>query len=104
MLDTSYYKVTREIAQRSGLINVRYRTQDGFYILDNNDLSRIRIKSSEYLTGLQGVQPISKEEAKAIIEQNGYKMGAAPMVEDIKQSVLENAVQNIANKVDGFKV
>ena len=75
MVDSAFYLVTREIAMRSGVIEGRYRTQDGRFILDNKDLSRIRFTTDEYISGLQGVEKIDEMQAKTLIAQNGYKMG-----------------------------
>lgn len=76
MVDTAIYLVPEEIARRCDCIKDRYRTQDGRYIVWNKDLAKIRLKSDEYLTGLQGIEKIEKSEAEALIRQNGYAMGA----------------------------
>ena len=74
-LDTAFYLVTRDIAIRSGLVDVRYRTLDGRFILDNKDLSRVRFTTNEYVSGLKGVEKISEAEAQTLIAQGGYKKG-----------------------------
>ena len=74
-LDTAFYLVTRDIAIRSGLVDVRYRTLDGRFILDNKDLSRVRFTTDEYISGLKGVEKISEDEAQTLIAQGGYKKG-----------------------------
>lgn len=74
-LDTAFYLVTRDIAIRSGLVDVRYRTLDGRFILDNKDLSRVRFTTDEYISGLKGVEKISEAEAQTLIAQGGYKKG-----------------------------
>lgn len=74
-LDTAFYLVTRDIAIRSGLVDVRYRTLDGRFILDNKDLSRVRFTTDEYVSGLKGVEKISEDEAQTLIAQGGYKKG-----------------------------
>ena len=74
-LDTAFYLVTRDIAIRSGLVDVRYRTLDGRFILDNKDLSRVRFTTDEYISGLKGVEKISESEAQTLIAQGGYKKG-----------------------------
>ena len=48
-LDIAFYKVTEDIAKRSGLILERYRTKDMHWILDNKDLGRVRFTSDEYI-------------------------------------------------------
>ena len=74
-LDTAFYLVTRDIAIRSGLVDVRYRTLDGRFILDNKDLSRVRFTTDEYVSGLAGVEKITEAEAQTLIAQGGYKKG-----------------------------
>lgn len=74
-LDTAFYLVTRDIAIRSGLVDVRYRTLDGRFILDNKDLSRVRFTTDEYISGLKGVEKITEAEAQTLIAQGGYKKG-----------------------------
>ena len=74
MLDVAFYLVTEDIAQRSGLIGQRYITKDGRYILDNKDLSRVRFTTDEYISGLSGVEKITNERAKELIQENGYLM------------------------------
>jgi hypothetical protein len=74
-LDTAFYLVTRDIAIRSGLVDVRYRTLDGRFILDNKDLSRVRFTTDEYVNGLAGVEKITEAEAQTLIAQGGYKKG-----------------------------
>lgn len=74
-LDTAFYLVTKEIAIRSGLIDVRYRTLDNRFILDNKDLSRVRFTTDEYVNGLDGVEKITETEAQTLIAKGGYKKG-----------------------------
>lgn len=96
-LDTAFYLVTRDIAIRSGLVDVRYRTLDGRFILDNKDLSRVRFTTDEYVSGLAGVEKISESEAQTLIAQGGYKKGLGvenPNIElptvDKEETVVEN--------------
>lgn len=74
-LDTAFYLVTKEIAIRSGLVDVRYRTLDNRFILDNKDLSRVRFTTDEYVSGLKGVEKITEAEAQTLIARGGYKKG-----------------------------
>lgn len=74
-LDTAFYLVTRDIAIRSGLVDVRYRTLEGKFILDNKDLSRVRFTTDEYVSGLAGVEKITEAEAQTLIARGGYKKG-----------------------------
>lgn len=76
MLETATYLVTKEIAIRSGLISSRYRVADGRFVLNNRDLSRVRFSPDEYINGLEGVEKISSEQAKTLIRQNNFRLGA----------------------------
>ena len=75
MVDITFYLVTQAIAQRSGVIESRYRIKDGRFVLDNKDLSYIRFTPDEYIDGLKGVEKVSKDDAMLLIKENGYKMG-----------------------------
>jgi len=90
-LDTAFYLVTKEIAQRSGLIDVRYRTLDNRFILDNKDLSRVRFTTDEYVSGLQGVEKISESEAQTLIAKGGYKKGLMKDSSPITESIVNEA-------------
>ena len=75
-LEIAFYKVTEDIAIRSGLIAERYRTSDNeHWILDNKDLSRVRFTADEYINGLSGVEKITENEAETLIALGGYKFG-----------------------------
>lgn len=81
MVDIAFYVVSESIARRSGVIEQRYRTKDGRFILDNKDLSRIRFTAQEYTQGLSGVVMVTKQEAYALIRQNNYAMGLPNVVQ-----------------------
>ena len=75
-LEIAFYKVTEDIAIRSGLIAERYRTADNeHWILDNKDLSRVRFTADEYINGLSGVEKITENEAETLIALGGYEFG-----------------------------
>jgi hypothetical protein len=73
--EAANYLVTRDIALRSGFINTRHRTKDGYFILNDRDLSCVRFTVDEYVNGLSGVKKISKAEAKKLIRENNYAIG-----------------------------
>jgi hypothetical protein len=83
MIDIAFYLVTKDIAQRAGLVGERYIAPDGRYILDNKDLARIRFSTDEYVSGLQGVEKITQAQAKTLIAQGGYNMGEKNNVEEV---------------------
>ena len=105
-LDTAFYLVTKDIAIRSGLVDVRYRTLDGRFILDNKDLSRVRFTTDEYVSGLDGVEKITEAEAQTLIAKGGYKKGlATEYVGQTSNSEEEPISEEVSgeetNKVDG---
>lgn len=73
--EAANYLVTRDIALRSGFISTRHRTKDGYFILNDRDLSCVRFTVDEYVNGLSGVEKISKAEAKKLIRENNYAIG-----------------------------
>jgi hypothetical protein len=73
--NNAIYLVSRDIAIRSGLIQIRYRIADGRFVLNNKDLSYVRFTPDEYINGLAGVERTSEEIAARLIAENGYKMG-----------------------------
>ena len=95
MLETATYLVTKEIAIRSGLISSRYRVADGRFVLNNRDLSRVRFSPDEYINGLEGVEKISSEQAKTLIRQNNFRLGAEveepAVAEETETTETENA-------------
>ena len=82
-LEIAFYKVTEDIAIRSGLIAERYRTADNkHWILDNKDFSRVRFTADEYINGLSGVEKITENEAETLIALGGYKFGYEGLDDD----------------------
>ena len=89
-LEIAFYKVTEDIAIRSGLIAERYRTADNeHWILDNKDLSRVRFTADEYINGLSGVEKITENEAETLIALGGYKFGYEGLDDDGNVVVVE---------------
>lgn len=75
MVDIAFYLVSVDVAQRSGLQDERYVTKDGRLVLDNKDLTRIQLTSQEFVTGLNGIELITKEEASRLMAENSYQLG-----------------------------
>jgi hypothetical protein len=86
MMDSATYLVTREIAERSGLIDTRYRIADGRFVLNDRDLARVRFTPDEYISGLQGVEKVSTQEAELLIARNNYTMGLNDVVAPITET------------------
>ena len=107
-LDTAFYLVTKEIAIRSGLIDVRYRTLDGRFILDNKDLSRVRFTTDEYISGLKGVEKITEAEAQTLIAQGGYTKGLvvdnSSFGNNGKEEEKETPIENVESDTESGKI
>lgn len=71
-----YYSASADIARRTGVINSRYRTKDGRFILSDKDLGRARLVMTpeEYINGMD-VTPLTDGQAKKLIAQNDYQLG-----------------------------
>lgn len=81
-ITTTTFLVTKEVAERSGLLNFRYRVADGRFVLDNKDLARIRLTAEELVSGISGIEKTSASEAKKLIAKNGFKMGTSNIGEN----------------------
>lgn len=85
-LDSAFYLVTQDIAQRAGVIGRRYKTRDGNYIVDNKDLSHVRFTTDEYMSGLSGIiKKITEQEASLLIAQGGYDKSEPEAVDEGEQ-------------------
>lgn len=100
-LEIAFYKVTEDIAIRSGLIAERYRTSDNeHWILDNKDLSRVRFTADEYINGLSGVEKITENEAETLIALGGYKFGYEGL-DDGRNVVVDEQEETISPEDNG---
>ena len=100
-LEIAFYKVTEDIAIRSGLIAERYRTADNeHWILDNKDLSRVRFTADEYINGLSGVEKITSNEAETLIALGGYKFGYEGLDDD-RNVVVDEQEETISQEDTG---
>ena len=72
MIDQGFYLADRSIAERAGVLESAYVTKDGRFVLDSQALKFVRLTPAEFVTGLQGVEKISYEEAKSLIVAGGY--------------------------------
>ena len=101
-LEIAFYKVTEDIAIRSGLIAERYRTSDNeHWILDNKDLSRVRFTADEYINGLSGVEKITENEAETLIALGGYKFGYEGLVDEQEETISPEDTVNVEKVLGG---
>lgn len=96
MRTTKYYKVMPSVAERAGVAEIRYRTEDGMMILNEQDVRMVRLEPEEYLSGV--VEAIlTEEEAALLIEQGGRKMGLP--VEESTEEVSDEIVSEVTEDV-----
>lgn len=81
--------MTLEVALRAGSVENKYRTADGRFILDTRALRSIRLTSDEYVTGIQGVEVLTPQEADEMIAAGGYKMGLPEETVSEAETVVE---------------
>lgn len=74
MREMKYLKVSADIARRAGVIDVRHRTADGEFIVNESDLRMVRFDPEEYVRGIAG-QVLTEQEAAKLIEAGGNKIG-----------------------------
>lgn len=82
MRTTKYFLVKPGVAERAGVLNQRYHTQDGLMVLNEQDMAKVRLKPEEYLTGVVE-QVVSEDEAAQLIEQADRVLG--PLVKEQEQ-------------------
>ena len=104
MVEIGFYLVTEAIARRAGVIDSRYRTQDGRFVLDDKDLSFIRLTPDEYLTGLQGIEKVTKQEALSEIQMENYQMGAQEVQQPVAGEQPAEASSEPAESVENTEV
>lgn len=73
MREMKYLKVSADIARRAGVIDVRHRTADGEFIINESDLRMVRFEPEEYVKGIAG-QVLTEQEAAKLIEAGGNKI------------------------------
>lgn len=101
-IDIKFYKVPRAIAQRAGVLDIRYRTKDGMFLLDNKDLLRVRMTSEEIETGLQGIVKITSAEAKRLQVENGFRMGDDGIEFNTNPEPVESVIPAITENTEGI--
>lgn len=82
------FSVSADVARRSGLISVRYRTADGRFVLTDRDLQRVYLEGDEFVDGLDAVR-LTQEEAERLVAENNFQMGEATDEETVQAENLE---------------
>lgn len=86
-----YLKVSADIAKRAGVIDVRHRTADGDFIVNESDLRMIRFEPEEYVRGIAG-QVLSEQEAARLIEAGGNQIGEEVQNEESNELPAEDSL------------
>ena len=63
----NFFKVYADIRQSCGVVDVRHRTADGEFIINESDLRMVRFEPEEYVRGIAG-QVLTEQEAAKLIE------------------------------------
>lgn len=76
MKEKIYFTASADLVRRAGIIASRYRTKDGRYVIDGDDLAKVSMVMTpyDYIHGIDVIQ-VSEIEAKNLIAENGYQMG-----------------------------
>lgn len=89
MNDSMIYLATRRVAERTGTIRNIYRVADGRFVVSGRTLKKLALTAAEYMTGLQGIEPVDKQTALQLIAENGYKKGADPNAAEDMEGIEE---------------
>ena len=76
MVKENYFTASAELTRRAGIIESRYRTKDGRYVITDKDLQKLSLVMTpqEFIGGIDVVE-ISEKEAKRLISEGGYHVG-----------------------------
>lgn len=91
MREMKYLKVSADIARRAGVIDVRHRTADGDFIVNESDLRMVRFDPEEYVKGIAG-QVLTEQEAAKLIEAGGNKIGEEVQNEESSKLPTEDSL------------
>ena len=89
MNDSMIYLATRRVAERTGTIRNIYRVADGRFVVSGRTLKKLALTADEYMTGLQGIEPVDKQTALQLIAENGYKKGVDPNAAEDMEGIEE---------------
>lgn len=112
MREMKYLKVSADIARRAGVIDVRHRTADGEFIINESDLRMVRFEPEEYVKGIAG-QVLTEQEAARLIEAGGNQIGEEVLNEESNElpaegslPVPDNTEESVAedNPINGEEV
>lgn len=91
MREMKYLKVSADIARRAGVIDVRHRTADGDFIVNESDLRMVRFEPEEYVRGIAG-QVLTEQEAARLIEADGNQIGEEVQNEESNELPVEDSL------------
>ena len=99
---TNVYLAMPELTFRTGLIEARYRVADGRFVINHQDLQRVRLTPQEMLNGLHDqIEEISQSDAQALIIENGYQLGPAKPEPVVEPDPEEEALQEEETPQEG---
>jgi len=89
MNDSMIYLATRRVAERTGSVRNLYRVADGRFVVSGRTLKKVALTAEEYMTGLQGIEPVDRQTVLQLIAENGYKKGADPNAAEDMEGIEE---------------
>lgn len=89
------FSVSADIAERTGLTEVRYRTEDGRYILTDKDLARLTLTPEEYMHGIDVIL-LTEEEAGRLIAEGGFNVGGQPARTTVGETPEDTVTEPVA--------
>lgn len=101
MREMKYLKVSADVARRAGVIDVRHRTADGEFIINESDLRMVRFEPEEYVRGIAG-HVLTEQEAAKLIEAGGNQLGEEVINEKSNELPAEDSLPTQDN--DGESV
>ena len=96
-------KVSADIARRAGVIDIRHRTADGNFIVNESDLRMVRFEPEEYVRGISG-QVLTEQEAAKLIEAGGNQIGEEILNEESNRLPAEDSLPAQDNQINGEEV
>lgn len=90
MVENTIYLATPEVAKRAGVYDTAYVVQDGRFVIDSMDIRHIRLDGMEYVTGIDGIELVSQDQAEQLISENKYRRIAdMPATEHEEETIEE---------------
>ncbi len=88
MKESIYFSVSKDIAERCGVVDTTYKTKDGRSIVTSREMQRLMLTPDEYVNGVDAIR-MTKKEAEKAIKDGGYNLGSKEK-EETKEEEMSN--------------